>query len=40
MLYAAATENWAMNAANRKLPGWCGALPPACPTRMATEMIA
>jgi len=40
MLYAAATENWAMNAVKMKLPPVCGVTPPACPTRIATEMIA
>jgi len=39
MLQAAATENWVMNAARTK-PPLCGVVPPACPIRMATEMIA
>jgi hypothetical protein len=40
MLYAAATENWDMNAAKTNPPGCAGAVPPAWPTRIATEMIA
>ncbi len=29
-----------MNAAKMKLPGCAGVCPPACPARMATEMMA